>query len=138
MLASERAKLARAGFGPEGFPRRDDLDDDFSGLEGVAPLVTLDTPKASAGAAAGASRQRSVSSLDEALLRLAKGSSIGDETQAPREAGAPTEAVDDRSASVGRKGERGSRARMTVEAADDEDWPDTGTPPNRPRPPSRS
>lgn len=114
LLASERAKLARAGIDVSGFPSRvpdDEVDRLFSEMEspaGGANLVDL------------TQRQR------------------GDATPASTEAGAPS-AVHDRSASGGI--ESGSirrtpespaqRARMVIEMeeGDEEEWPEEGAMP---------
>lgn len=127
LLASERAKMARAGLGLEGFPRSDGDDDPFADLD--RDMLDL----GEIGAEAGAPRKQAFE-LDSELVRL---SDVEDSPQPIRpEPGAVVSTVHDRSGSLatgvaGEGADRApNRARIYVEAvADDEDddeWPEDG------------
>lgn len=125
LLASERAKLARAGLGSEGFPSSEDEMTDvvFSDLGANPKLVKLDpagSDRAPPPEASGAF------ALDADLERL-----VGKESTAPRpshppEPGAPRQ-VDDRGATSNHRGTPvpdPKRTRVLVEEVAEDEWVD--------------
>jgi chromosome segregation ATPase len=123
LLASERAKMARAGLGLEGFPKSDPLDDPF------ADLANGDVLDLSEGGGKKSGVPDSAFELDSELIRL----SDSDDDPQPLETGAVRSTIDDRgSGRVGSwRGKPGAdrapkRARLHVETIDEDDdeWPD--------------
>jgi hypothetical protein len=129
LLASERAKMARAGLGFEGFPRSDTEDDPFAGLDGGDMMDLEGNPGGEAGVPT-----RQAFDLDSELVRL---SDVEDAPQPLRpEPGAVASTIHDRSGSLAtgvtsEGADRApNRARIYVEAVadddDDDEWPDEG------------
>lgn len=126
LLASERAKLARAGLGIEGFPRSDP-EDDFSDLMGGDGMLDLSEDGVP---------QKGAFDLDSELIRLSDDSGEPVPVAGRSEPGAVSRAIDDRGSSrVGGGSWRNrqgadrapNRARLHVEAVDDDDddeWPE--------------
>lgn len=121
LLASERAKMARAGI-VEGFPRSEEVDDPFADL---ASTSLLDLSDRSAVPRKGAFE------LDSELVRL----SSDDAPPSPSVPGAVAAEIHDRSSSgaFGSGSVRGAdraprRARLVVETIDEDDdeWPQDG------------
>lgn len=118
LLASERAKLARAGIGPDGLPPMprgsdtgQEVDDLFAELDagtggGGTSMVDLEgLPRGGGG-----------SSRMPAPPRVA--------SAATPEAGAPRMQVADRAGSKASPAASRSSSRMVIEALDDGEWPD--------------
>lgn len=115
LLSSERAKLARAGIGPDGLPPMSrgvetgqEVDDLFAELD--------------AGTGGGGT-----SMVD--LEGLPRGGGSSRSTTPPRgtlvpEAGAPRAQVADRAGSMASPAASRSSSRMVIEALDDGEWPD--------------
>lgn len=117
LLASERAKLARAGIGPDGLPPSprgvdpgQEVDDLFAELDagngGGTSMVDLEAPRAEGSRGAPA--------------RLPPAPRVA----AAPEPGAPRTPVADRSGSMGSPAASRSSARMVIEALEDGEWPD--------------
>lgn len=114
LLASERAKLARAGIGPDGLPPLprgadpgQEVDDLFADLDtssgGTNEMMDLEGPRAVAPSRTSPPR---VASLPVA------------------EPGAPRGQVADRAGSKASPGASRSSSRMVIEALEDGEWPD--------------
>ena len=129
LLASERAKLARAGLGSEGFPRdeEEDVDQVFADLNSGAKMLALGGP-ANARLPPPPGSGSTAFALDAELERLT-GSSNTPARPAPSrgpEAGAP-EVVDDRGATANHRGTPPpdpKRARVLIEQVDEDEWVD--------------
>lgn len=112
-LASERAKLARAGIGPDGLPPTvrgpdpgQEVDDLFAELDaGNKGMVDLESPS------------------EPARLSTAPWPSPP-RTAAQPEPGAPHVQVADRAGSKASPGASRSSTRMVIEALEDGEWPD--------------
>lgn len=140
LLASERAKMARAGIGVEGFPvnLHEEEGSPFSDIEKSGLLSLGEEPKPRATVASGKKPSRdevAAGELERALASMtdddepssvpkvverddSKQLASGVPSSRPRTSSAPM------SVTTGSGGNGGSRPRMTVEAVDDDEWPE--------------